>query len=286
MKKVAILLAAFNGIRWIDEQIKSICEQKSVQVSVYISVDLSDDGTVELCKQYSKINKSIFILPYGKRYGCAAKNFFYLIRKVNFEKYDFVALSDQDDIWLSNKLIRAINIIIDKKFDAYSSDVIAFWKNGKTKKIKKSFKQKKYDYIFESAGPGCTYVFKTKAFLDFKNFLILNWLSINQIAFHDWIIYAYFRHRKYKWFIDNLPGLKYRQHDYNEFGSNFGYKAFFKRILLVQEKWYRKEVFKIASLLKLDSCTSFWFRIKNFWQLRRRTRDAILLLISSIFFIY
>ena len=122
--------------------------------------------------------------------------------------------------------------------------------------------------------------------MDFKNFLILNWLSINQIALHDWIIYAYFRHRQYKWFIDNLPLLKYRQHDHNEFGSNLGFKAFIKRILLVQKKWYRKEVFKIASLLKLDSYISFSFRIKNFWELRRRRRDAILLLISSIFFIY
>jgi rhamnosyltransferase len=286
MKKIAILLAAFNGTKWIEEQIKSICEQKSVILTLYISVDLSVDRTFELCETYSNKNQSIFLLPYGKKFGCAAKNFFFLIREVNFDKYDFVALSDQDDIWDSNKLIRAINSIIDNDCDAYSSDVIAFWKNGKSKKIKKSWKQKKFDYIFESAGPGCTYVFKSKALIDFKNFLILNWVSINQIAFHDWIIYAYLRHRKYRWLIDDLPLLKYRQHDYNEFGSNLGYKAFFKRILLVKKKWYSKEVFKIASLLKVESCTHLWFRIKNFWQLRRRSLDAIFLLISSIFFIY
>ena len=42
---VAVLLAAFNGIKWIEEQVKSIFNQKDINIHIYISVDLSNDGT-------------------------------------------------------------------------------------------------------------------------------------------------------------------------------------------------------------------------------------------------
>ena len=51
---VAVLLAAYNGIRWINEQINSILNQKYVNVVVYISVDISSDGTYEWCKELAK----------------------------------------------------------------------------------------------------------------------------------------------------------------------------------------------------------------------------------------
>lgn len=43
--KVAVLLAAYNGMAWIEAQLDSILKQANVCVSVFISVDTSSDGT-------------------------------------------------------------------------------------------------------------------------------------------------------------------------------------------------------------------------------------------------
>ncbi len=43
--KIAVLLAAYNGMEWIEEQIASILSQKGVSIKIFISVDLSSDRT-------------------------------------------------------------------------------------------------------------------------------------------------------------------------------------------------------------------------------------------------
>ncbi|MGJ7781546.1 hypothetical protein [Escherichia coli] len=45
MKRIAILLAAYNGARWLEEQISSILQQTNVEVTIYVSIDLSNDET-------------------------------------------------------------------------------------------------------------------------------------------------------------------------------------------------------------------------------------------------
>ena len=133
---IAVLLAAYNGIEWVQEQIDSILDQINVNVDIYISVDYSNDGTYEICKSYANKKKSIHVLPYGDKFGGAAKNFFRLIKDVNIQEYDFIAFSDQDDIWDKRKLSRAVQSITKYSLSAVSSDVVAFWYNGKEKYIK------------------------------------------------------------------------------------------------------------------------------------------------------
>ena len=145
---VVVLLAAHNGMRWIESQIDSIVNQDIVDVDIYISVDKSNDGTFEWCSNLAMKNPNIQVLPYGGIFGGAAKNFYRLIKDVDFNRYDYVAFSDQDDIWDSSKLSFAIDKIKCNNLDAYSSDVIAFWSSGKEVLIKKSYPQKRFDYFF------------------------------------------------------------------------------------------------------------------------------------------
>ena len=212
---VAVLLSAYNGISWIEEQVASIICQKNTSIEIFISVDLSNDKTYEWCQDFAKENINIKVLPYGKKFGGAAKNFFRLIRDVDFSRFDYVALADQDDIWNSGKLHHAIRVIEKDDLDGYSSDVTAFWGNGREKLVKKSFPQKKFDYFFEAAGPGCTYVLKQQSVQTFKKFLIKNWEYVNLVELHDWMIYAYFRSQGMKWKIDSKPLMYYRQHENN-----------------------------------------------------------------------
>lgn len=283
---IAVLLAAYNGMQWIEKQIDSILNQRNVNVTIFISVDLSMDGTYEWCQVLQEQNRKVVILPYGERFGGAAKNFFRLIRDVNFSDFNFVSLADQDDIWLPNKLQHAISLIQLGGYDAVSSDAMAFWEDGREKLVKKSYPQKIYDYLFEAAGPGCTYVFKTSALVNFQKFLSTNHVSTNKVALHDWMIYAYFRHNGFNWLIDDMSMINYRQHANNNVGFNSGLKAYKKRISLIKQKWYRAEVEKISQLIGNKVELSLFFRLKNFWQLRRRPRDVFVLFMMNLLGIY
>ena len=287
---VVVLLAAYNGMEWIEEQVSSILSQKNISIEIFISVDLSDDKTHEWCQDLVVKNTHVKVLQYGDRFGGAAKNFFRLIRDVDFSCFDYIALSDQDDIWDSDKLHHAISAIEKDNLDGYSSDVIAFWNNGREQLVKKSFPQKKFDYFFEAAGPGCTYVLKQQPAQKFKKFLIKNWEYVNLVALHDWMIYAYFRSQDMRWQISNKPLMRYRQHENNQVGMNSGLNAYLVRFNKIKTKWYRDEVEKIITLLNKDHKKGFSlksnFLIKNCWSLRRRPRDAAVLLFMIIFKIF
>jgi len=281
---ICVLLAAYNGQNWIQEQIDSILSQKDVKVSLFISVDLSTDDTYSLCNNYENKYKNVSVLPYGDSFSSASKNFFHLFKYVDIEGFDYVALSDQDDIWMPEKLERAVSTLLNCECDAYSSDVMAFWSSGKTKLIKKSYPQKSLDYFFESSGPGCTFVIKSFQAELFKSFLISNWSKVGHVCLHDWLLYAFIRGSGFRWVIDDKPLMLYRQHNANVIGANSGFLGILKRLKMLRSHWYVNEVYKIHRLISPSSDFQFnvLFIITNFWQMRRRPRDAIILLILTI----
>jgi len=171
MCKTAILLATHNGECWINEQLRTILSQQHTKISLFVSDDMSSDSTLNIISMVAKANKNTQVMPQDLRFGSAAQNFFRLIRDVNLEQYSYIALADQDDVWFPNKLSRAIEIIQSKNLDGYSSNIIALWENGSKKLINKAQSQQKYDYMFESAGPGCTFVLSQKLALDLQSFL-------------------------------------------------------------------------------------------------------------------
>lgn len=262
-KKIAVLLASYNGVKYIKEQIDSILNQKEVDVTIFISDDLSTDKTIEYLQDIYKDFKNIVYLPSGSKFGGAGKNFFRLIRDVDFSSFDFISFVDQDDIWYEDKLIRAIKTIEDKQLDAYSSNVLAFWEDGKEMIINKSSLQARYDYLFEAAGPGCTYVLKKDLAISLQNFICENWEEVNKVELHDWFIYAFARENNYKWHIDEKPSMRYRQHTSNQVGANDGLKAKLKRLKKVFSSWYREEIIKIIKVLRLENKYKFSKYILN-----------------------
>ncbi|QKF76877.1 glycosyltransferase [Arcobacter defluvii] len=262
-KKIAVLLASYNGVKYIKEQIDSILNQKEVDVTIFISDDLSTDGTIEYLQDIYKDFKNIVYLPSGSKFGGAGKNFFRLIRDVDFSSFDFISFVDQDDIWYEDKLIRAIKTIEEKQIDAYSSNVLAFWEDGKEMVINKSSSQARYDYLFEAAGPGCTYVLKKDLAIFLQKFICENWEDVNKVELHDWFIYAFARENNYKWHIDEKLSMRYRQHTSNQVGANDGLKAKLKRLKKVFSSWYREEIIKIIKVLRLENKYKFSKYILN-----------------------
>lgn len=297
-QKIAVLLASYNGVKYIKEQIDSILNQKEVDVTIFISDDLSTDKTIEYLQDIYKDFKNIVYLPSGSKFGGAGKNFFRLIKDVDFSSFDFISFVDQDDIWYEDKLIRAIKTIEDKQLDAYSSNVLAFWEDGKEMIINKSSLQARYDYLFEAAGPGCTYVLKKDLAIFLQNFICDNWEDVNKIELHDWFIYAFARENNYKWHIDEKPSMRYRQHTSNQVGANDGLKAKLKRLKKVLSSWYRDEIIKIIKVLRLKNKYKFskyilnksylnnLLLLKYSFEFRRNKKEKIFLLILFIFGIF
>lgn len=291
--KIAILLAAYNGKQYIQEQIGSILNQKDVAVTIFISIDPSTDGTRELLEATYCTNPYVAILNDVGKFGGAAKNFFRLIRDVDFTPYDFIAFADQDDIWYQDKLSRAIQKLNETKSDGYSSNVLAFWEDGREKLIVKSQPQCQYDYLFEAAGPGCTYVMTQSLAKKIQQCAIDQKEAMNYVWYHDWFCYAFARANGYTWVIDEKPSMRYRQHSDNEVGANYGWKAFLHRFQKVLYGGALEQAKDIAFLIGMKDSAfvkewhvltrwSFIKLVSHAHQCRRKTKDKVLFFIACL----
>ncbi|MFT5697851.1 MAG: rhamnosyltransferase [Desulforhopalus sp.] len=231
--KVAVLLAAFNGKRWLPEQVSTILQQKDVDVTIFVSVDKSSDGTESWFDYLAERESRIMLLSHGQCFGSAAANFLRLISEVDFSYFDYVSFADQDDMWNSDKLFQGTEILRQQKADAYSSNVIACWPDGRKVLVDKAQPQVDWDFLFESAGPGCTYIINKKLAVDFQGFVRYRYDEMSSVWLHDWLIYAFARSRGYKWVIDKNPSMLYRQHVDNSVGVNKGLVALLHRMHFV-----------------------------------------------------
>ncbi|HUM84510.1 MAG TPA: glycosyltransferase family 2 protein [Lachnospiraceae bacterium] len=97
--QVCVLMASYNGEKYISEQIESILNQKGVNPALVVRDDGSTDSTIDIIHKYEIENKIELIT--GKNLG-PARNFYKLLEVS--PGYDYYAWSDQDDIWDSDKL--------------------------------------------------------------------------------------------------------------------------------------------------------------------------------------
>lgn len=291
--RIAVCLAAYNGARYLRQQLDSIFSQEGVVVTVFASVDASTDGTEQWFGAYLAENPRCVLLPLGQRFGGAAQNFFRLLRDVDFSGFEYVAFADQDDIWLPGKLLRAVGCMVETRAQGYSSDVIAFWEAGRSRYIRKAYPQRRWDYLFESAGPGCTFVMDKNLALEIQDFLRSHEEETVHIGLHDWFCYAFARARFHRWHIDNQANMLYRQHEGNQVGANSGWWAFLWRARQVLNGWGLNQARAIATLVmpENDAFVTRWIRggrvaVWNLlWraaQCRRKPLDRVWFAVSCV----
>lgn len=248
--KVAVLMATHNGINWLAEQIPSILGQQDVEVKLIVSDDASSDGTLEWLKNLAQQDDRVTLLSYGASYGSAGRNFYRLILEADISDCDYVALADQDDVWLKNKLRNQIRLAVQHNADGVSSNVVAFWPDGSRGLINKAEPMRKFDFLFESAGPGCTFLLSPWLVSRVREVLLNANGVARQVALHDWLIYAVCRASGRGWYISPVPTIRYRQHAHNVIGVNYGFKAYWLRCKWILHGWYRIEVTKICKVCK------------------------------------
>jgi glycosyltransferase involved in cell wall biosynthesis len=240
-KLVSIAMATYNGEKFLREQLDSIYNQTYKNIEVVVCDDCSTDKTVEILEEYRQ--------KYGLIYYINEKNL-YCIK--NFEKAislckgDFIALSDQDDVWLTEKIEILLEEIPD--YSLIYSDVKYIDENGnilieserelfkpEKKSIIRSFKNipfsdSEYKICYTK---GCTMLFKKEVVQK----------AIPIPAFerqHDWWInIVALRLNGIKYYSE--PLILYRKHS-NNLSSNprsIFYNKYFNKIRLFLQPVYR-----------------------------------------------
>ena len=104
---ISVVMATFNGARYLDEQLQSIVEQTILPEELIICDDGSSDNTIQIIQNYEKI-LPIKLIINVLRLGVAA----------NFKKAaalakqgNYIAFADQDDIWNLDKLASHVTLI-------------------------------------------------------------------------------------------------------------------------------------------------------------------------------
>ncbi len=113
---VLVLMATYNGERYLAEQIDSILDQKDVDVSLLITDDCSKDGSYEIAQEHAQADSRI-ISKQNQNNAGTGMNFLNMLYDVDSANCDYVAFSDQDDVWLNDKLTTACTAIVEKEND-------------------------------------------------------------------------------------------------------------------------------------------------------------------------
>lgn len=117
MPRICILMTTYNGARFLREQLDSLLAQKNVELYIRIADDCSTDSTRDILQEYAGLHDNIELIFNEKNKGCIC-NFMDLIYGTNVDSYDYFAISDQDDIWLPNKLEEAVRKLEDAQLSA------------------------------------------------------------------------------------------------------------------------------------------------------------------------
>ena len=225
--KVAVILCSFNpNLSYFDKQIESISNQKHKNLHVYIF----DDGTskeklLKMKSILSDYDLSFTITVRKNNYGCCM-NFLHALREVSDS--DYYCFSDQDDIWLSDKLSKGLKSL--ENYDLYCSSTILI--NDKDKKIginnidtSPSFKHS----LVQSIAGGNTYIFNKKIRDLINDIRDLPYFS------HDWFIYQLAAGSDSKIFYDSTPSILYRLHKNNLTGTSNTFFSKLKRLRMLMK---------------------------------------------------
>lgn len=274
---VQILLASYNGARYIAQQIDSILRQTYPGCILTIRDDGSTDETPEIIRHYvNKYPDRLRFLEDERTKGGASMNFGRLLEKV---EGDYYMLCDQDDVWMEDKVSRSLEALRrlerawgrDIPLLVFSDLTItdehlrilhpSFWK---LRKLDPSMAVSYEQLIANNVVTGCTTLFNRAARdaalpIPYRRFLHDQW-----IAFHV----AYYGKLDYI----QEPTLYYRQHGRNEMGARtlsasyfLGKISFFPR-LWSDWRWLKAQrtiPFRLGRTVRLKLA----FNLKRFMSL-------------------
>ena len=237
--QVAILLCTYQGERFLSEQIDSFLSQTYGSWKVWASDDGSTDGTLGILDAYrEKLGHERLAVVHGPGRGFVA-NFLSLVCRNDIQA-DFYAYADQDDIWLNNKLERAIKWLtsLPRAVPAlYCSRTLFVDEENREIGMSALFSKPPAfsNALVQSIGGGNTMVFNAAA----RALLCQAGADVPAVS-HDWWTYMVVAGCGGEVFYDAAPSLRYRQHGDNLVGMNTGIGARFERWRLLWDGRFRR----------------------------------------------
>lgn len=217
---VTILMGLFNGERFLSEQLDSILAQTHENWSLLASDDGSTDNTRAIFSAFAKVHPTRDIrLIEGPKRGFA-QNFVQLLQHVS-DPESFVAFADQDDVWMPNKLARAIAQMAPFPRNHPVMVCGRTWyadENLTPTTISTDFPHPPQfrNSLVQSIAGGNTITLNGAA----VRILTDNLAATHRVAAHDWWFYQVVTAVGGTVVYDREPTLFYRQHDTNIFGQN------------------------------------------------------------------
>lgn len=218
---IDILLATYNGEKYIKEQIESILNQTYKNIKLIISDDCSKDSTSKILKEYEKKDDRIKLYIQQENLG-VVKNIEFLLKKVENKYY---MLSDQDDVWLPQKVEKSLEKLKQENADLVFGDLEVVDKDLKTiypsfgdfmllnKKINKYINSNKLNYLYNCV-TGCTILAKKETIEK-----IIPLPQTSKYLIHDhWIGLMVSIYGKVAYIPEKY--IKYRQHGNNQVGTD------------------------------------------------------------------
>lgn len=116
---IEVVLPTYNGVMYLEAQLASIDAQTLRPLRVILRDDGSSDGTPELIKRLQcRYGSWLHVLPTKGNLGCTAN----VNRLLEGTTAPYVALADQDDLWLPKKLEQSL-VLIQAMEDLYGSSM-------------------------------------------------------------------------------------------------------------------------------------------------------------------
>ena len=228
MDRIVVLLATYNGARYLDAQLMSIATQRvAARIDVVVSDDGSRDGTLaQLAAWKARWTAGDFDIVAGPGRGFA-ENFRSLLTRLAGAP-DYVAFSDQDDVWNPDKLDIAIRTIADAAGPAlYCSRSLIV--DAELAPIGRSplFQRPPAfrNALVQSLAGGNTMVINGTAFE-----LVAESARRTAFVSHDWWCYLLVSGAGGRVVYDPEPRIAYRQHGQNLVGHNAGWGARWQRL--------------------------------------------------------
>lgn len=223
--KIGILLATYNGEKYIAEQINSIIAQSYSNWALWISDDGSTDNTMKILRKYQKkYRDKIFIIKNTSQHHGTKYNFNNLMQKA--KRYPYYAFCDQDDVWDKNKLLYMLakikqeesklfqptliycdSYIVDQKLRITTPSLI----HSGQRELPR-YRQAR-PLLLQCYAPGCATLFNDKLREKMGNSIYL------ETEAHDWWTMLVASATGKIAFLD-IPLHYYRQHENNLFGAH------------------------------------------------------------------
>ena len=230
--KVNILMSTYNGQQFLAEQIRSIQDQSYTDWTLFIRDDGSSDNTKEILKDFERQDSRIHLIDSDKSDNLGVIKSFHKL--VNHDRADYYFFSDQDDVWLPNKLELSLkeaqNYLADLPLMVYMDLKVV---NQDLEIMTESMVKSQSHHANTELVQELTENTVTGGVAMINHALAEMWQETDDILMHDWYLALLASAFGNLVFIDQ-PGELYRQHSDNVLGARTLSKRF--------KKWIRPHI--------------------------------------------